>query len=77
MSTVFLDEVENCATALAGHRAAILFTSSLPAFFRLYPLYNRHSVIQKNKLELNKIAVRWLTKAVAQQFYLIGICLVI
>ena len=29
MSTVFLDEVENCATALAGHRAAILFTFSL------------------------------------------------
>ena len=29
MSTVFLDEVENCATALAGHRAALLFTFSL------------------------------------------------
>ena len=29
MSTVFLDEVENCATALAGHRAAILFNLNL------------------------------------------------
>ena len=25
MSLPFLEEVENCATALAGHRAAILF----------------------------------------------------
>ena len=46
MSTVFLDEVENCATALAGHRAAILFNFSLME--RQIPIY----LIDKNSLPI-------------------------
>ena len=33
MSLPFLEEVENCATALAGHRAAILFNLNLEVHY--------------------------------------------
>ena len=48
MSTVFLDEVENCATALAGHRAAILFNFSLTERQIPICLLNRQNPIKQH-----------------------------
>ena len=46
MSTVFLDEVENCATALAGHRAAILFNLKLTERFIILRQYRKENDVR-------------------------------